>query len=104
MNNDQRLIPFLGGLVIGGAVGNGINNMPYQQQYYQPYYYPYPYYQNVPVSQQISYPNYTYNESQTNVIAPNKIISENPYPVYLNTDERSLFDLSYVPVYQQYKS
>ena len=58
MNNDQRLIPFLGGLVIGGAAGSQTGRYPinnqypayYQQPYYGTPYYAYPnqYAQQVP--------------------------------------------------------
>ena len=46
MNNDKRLIPFIGGLAIGGLGGaafNRYNYMPYYQYpvYQYPYYYPY---------------------------------------------------------------
>ena len=58
MNNthhhDERLIPFLGGAIIGGIGGAAIaNNQGYNYGgYYTPYYYPQPVYY---------YPGYYYN-------------------------------------------
>ena len=58
---NERLIPFLGGAIIGGIGGAAIaNNQPYYNQgYYYPYYYaqpinygyyyPYGYYNNYPM-------------------------------------------------------
>ena len=95
MNNDQRLIPFLGGLVIGGAAGSQTNRIPYYNNY-PVYYAPYPYYYgNYPVQypQQTSMnsPYYAYNEYQPN----NEINTPIQY------QERSIDDLSYVPIYIQ---
>ena len=57
MNNDQRLIPFLGGLVLGGVAGNQTIRYPYYS-YYPPIYgtnnytyYPNQYVQQVPNNQ-----------------------------------------------------
>lgn len=98
MNNDQRLIPFLGGLVVGGAVGNTYNR-PYYTNYY-PYpnnqtysYYPqYNYYPNQ------YYPEYQYNPNAT---YPVKMVNEQGYPIIVSSDERSISDLSYVPIYKK---
>jgi len=70
-SGDERLIPFLGGALIGGLGGAAIaNNQQYYGGYYAPYYYtqpvnygyyyPYGYYYN-------SYPVYTTNQSTNNI-------------------------------------
>ncbi len=120
MNQDQRLIPFLGGLIlggVGGAAAEGNKMMPYNYgygyNYYPPYYtnYQYPtynYYQNVPnqntpIVNSMEHPLYNmpYNQYQfqTEVIAPGKIINENPVPVILTSGDRNVQDMSYVPKY-----
>lgn len=96
---NERLIPFLGGLVlggVGGAVAEG-NKFNYNGYYSQPYYqyptYPYAYYQ-----QPLPYPQY--NFPYNNSIISGKIINEEPMPIIINQDERNVLDLSYVPKYQ----
>ena len=92
MNNDQRLIPFLGGLVIGGAVGNQTVRYPY---YYPPYYganyayYPIQYVQQVPNTQTY----YPYNDYQNEYNLAQNNISNNMY------EQRNIKDLSFVPIY-----
>ena len=63
--NNERLIPFLGGAIIGGIGGaalsnnQGYSNGPYYPYYYQPvYYYPSGYY---------PYPVYSYQNQMNNV-------------------------------------
>lgn len=108
MNKDQRLIPFLGGLVLGG-VGTSVidnNRIPYYNNYYPSYYYPYQYpaynyyqtntYQQLPTNSS-SLPIY----NQQNYVYPNsKIINEAPIEVSYSNDYRSLADISYVPPYR----
>ena len=100
MNNDQRLIPFLGGLVIGGAAGSNAskypqyyNNYPptYYPMYYnnQPYYYPNQYVQPSPINKTY----YTYNEYPIGVETTSD--NNNMY------QQRSNIDLSYVPIYKK---
>ena len=96
MNNDQRLIPFLGGLVIGGAAGNQTARYPYY--YYPPYYgnayyYPTQYVQQVPNTQ--SY--YPYNQYQNGYYLPQNTSSNTMY------EQRNSNDLSYVPIYKERK-
>lgn len=98
MNNDQRLIPFLGGLVIGGAAGSQTGRYPinnqypayYQQPYYGTPYYAYPnqYAQQVPITSTY----YTYNDYQgSNIpLAENEVVYQ----------QRSISDLSFVPLYK----
>ena len=122
MNNDQRLFPFLGGLVLGGvggafAEGNKMNYNNYPYYYQQPYnnyyqypvnnynYYPYAYNQHTLPVNSTQYPQYNnmpYNQYQfnTDIIAPGKIIEETPVPVLYTTDTRGIEDLSYVPKYR----
>lgn len=88
MNNDQRLIPFLGGLVIGGAAGNQTARYPYY--YYPPYYgnayyYPTQYVQQVPNTQTY----YPYNQYQNEY----NLAQNNMY------EQRNIKDLSFVPIY-----
>ena len=88
MNNDQRLIPFLGGLVIGGAAGNQTARYPYY--YYPPYYgnayyYPTQYVQQVPNTQTY----YPYNQYQNEY----NLAQNNMY------EQRNIKDLSFVPLY-----
>ena len=111
MNNNQRLIPFLGGLVLGG-VGTSVidnNRLPYYNNYYPSYYYPYQYpaynyyqtntFQQLPTNSS-TYPMY----NQQNYIYPNaKIIEENPSEILINNNERSLKEISYVRPYRWYK-
>lgn len=103
MNNDKRLIPFIGGLAIGGLGGaafNRYNYMPYYQYpvYQYPYYYPY--------QQQTYYPNMNQTNMQTypNIYSNNynaaKIMGDVPSVVSYNQDERSYYDASYVPPYR----
>ncbi|MCI5744824.1 MAG: hypothetical protein MR270_00875 [Erysipelotrichaceae bacterium] len=107
MYEDQRLIPFLGGLIVGGAAGTAFDNknMPYYQQPYN-YNYPYPYYANnynyiSPYVNQ-GYGYYYYNEpiiSSSNKAG--KIINEQPIDVSLYNNQLYR-DISRVPKYQQY--
>lgn len=93
MNNDQRLIPFLGGLVIGGAAGSQTARYPYY--YYPPYYgpnytyYPTQYVQQVPNTQAY----YPYNDYQSEYNLAQKNISNSMY------EQRNMEDLSFVPIY-----
>ena len=96
MNNDQRLIPFLGGLVLGGVAGN--QTVRYPTYYYPPYYGPvnYPYYPNQYVQQ---VPNaqtyYPYNEYQQGYNLPQNNMVNTMY------EQRNTSDLSYVPIYKK---
>ena len=104
MNQDQRLIPFLGGLIVGGVGGSMVNNnLPYYN--YPPYYsnYQYPTYNYYP-----PYPQYIentpiaingYNQSES--IYASKIINEPPFPISLNANREIIFDNSYVPPYHK---
>lgn len=58
--NEERLIPFLGGALIGGLGGAAIANNQgyYGGAYYTPYYQPYGYY--YPANYYYSYPVNTY--------------------------------------------
>ena len=56
MNNDKRLIPFIGGLAIGGLGGAALNKNNYMPYYQYPVY-QYPYYTYYPY-QQTYYPNF----------------------------------------------
>ena len=92
MNNDQRLIPFLGGLVIGGAAGSQTGRYPaynqYPTYYQQPYYaYPNQYAQQVPITSTY----YTYNDYQGSNVP--MVDNETMY------QQRNINDLSYVPLY-----
>ena len=104
MRYDQRLIPFLGGLAIGGIGGQIIDNNRINYGYYPN---PYPYYNNV-------YPQYNYyppvnntpyyaypSYMNTNV---SKVMGDTPSIVtYAKMDERMINqDLSFVPIYRQY--
>ena len=95
MNNDQRLIPFLGGLVIGGAAGNQIGRYPYY--YYPPYYgtnyayYPNQYVQQVPPTSTY----YAYNDYQNDYNIPQNNIPNTMY------EQRGIKDLSIVPIYKE---
>lgn len=103
MNNDQRLIPFLGGLVIGGAAGSQTGRYPYYNQY--PAYY-YPMYNNTPY---YVYPNqyvqpmppastyYTYNDYQTGSLMP----QDSEMPQSVMNQQRSINDLSFVPLFNE---
>lgn len=124
MRNDQRLIPFLGGLVIGGVGGAAAegNKQYYNNSYYPPYYYNQPYYNNYPYQQYNNYYPYAYNQQslpvnssqypqnsnmqysyqyqyQTDAIVPGKLLEEDPIPIVIKADSRSLNDISYVPKY-----
>ena len=61
VTNEQRLIPFLGGAIIGGIGGAAISNNQGYGNYYQSYY-PYPVYYYP--SYYSPYPMY-YNQTQT---------------------------------------
>ena len=54
MNNEERLIPFLGGLVVGGAVSSNVNRPTYYQA---PYYTYYPQYNYYPYQYGMNYPS-----------------------------------------------
>lgn len=80
-NNDERLVPFVGGLIIGGIGGaafDGFNknqypmNYPNQGYVYPVYYYPtqYPYYTATTGNPQVN----IYNPYITNTDEPIKII------------------------------
>ena len=110
-NNNDRLIPFLGGLVLGGVGGSVIDNnrYPYNNNYYPVYNFPYQYppynyyqtntYQQLPTNS-YSYPLY----NQQNYTYPNmKIIQEQPTDIIVNNDSRSLSDISFVPPYRNFK-
>ena len=100
MNNEERLIPFLGGLVIGGAAGSQTNKYPYYNNYpyayypmnynSQPYYYQNQYIQPVPMNQTY----YTYNDYQNGNIP----LASNDNSMY---QQRNYIDLSYVPIYKK---
>lgn len=109
MKNDQRLIPFLGGLVLGGVGTSIVDNskMPYYNTY--PGYYPYQYpaynyyqpnqYQQLPINS-TAYPMY----SQYNYVYPSaKIVKEQPTDIIFTNQNRSYNDISYVPPYMGYK-
>lgn len=106
--NDNRLFPFVGGLVLGGVTGAAIgNSRPNYNPYYNyPYYYQNPYY----------YPNYIYNQNMTppqvNIYNPyvaDKVIYEDPTPLILTQDDRNISNKSYesiknVPIMNQNNS
>ena len=98
MNNDQRLIPFLGGLVVGGAVGNTINRPAYYQYPYNNYYPQYNYY---PYQYGMGYPSTINYETTLPTQYPIKMINEYPYPIVVSSEDRSLEDSSYVPIYKE---
>ena len=93
MNNDQRLIPFLGGLVLGGVAGNQTARYPYYPPYYGTNYayYPNQFVQVVPNNQQY----YPYNEYQNGYYLPQNTSSNIMY------EQRNSNDLSYVPIYKE---
>lgn len=115
-NKDQRLFPFIGGLVLGGVTGayaEGSKMMPYyppyvKNQYYNNYPYPYyynyqnqyPYYNNMnypyntPVVNSGSYPN---NYIQNQAI----IMDEEGSDISLS-DVRGYYSISDVPKYKEY--
>lgn len=110
--NDQRLFPFVGGLVLGGVTGAAFSNRPY---YYPTYGYPgQPYYYNN------IYPTYAYTQQnmppQVNIYNPyiaDKVIYEDPTPltmesVFLNdsrNESKSDFSsIKDVPKMQSYRS
>ena len=109
MNNDQRLIPFLGGLIVGGIGGAAFDNKQPYYGYNYPYnniYYQYPtyYYPNNQLPINSPY-NYQYNNGtmlyQQEQITPAKIINELPTNIYLQTGDRSINkDISFVPYYK----
>ena len=90
--NDQRLFPFVGGLVLGGVTGAAFSN----NRFNQPYYYPYPIYPTYPMyyyPQNIT-PGVT-NPQQVNIYNPyitDKIIYEDPIPLVFQ-DSNSKNDL-----------
>ncbi len=114
MRNDDRLIPFLGGLVIGGVGGAAVENNKYpyynngyfnQQPYYnyppqQFYNYnPYAYNTQILPTNSMQYPQYNnipYNTVGNDVIT-GKIVNEEPLPLVVNGDSRNNEDISYVP-------
>ena len=108
MNQDQRLIPFLGGLIVGGVGGSLIDNKnPYNN--YPPYYsnYQYPAYNYYPSYQ---YPQYIdnnqqiitgYNQNESMYSA--KIYNEQPIPIMINSNRSIVYDISYVPPYEEKK-
>ena len=73
---DERLIPFLGGALIGGLGGAAIAN---NQGYYGGGYYPYPYYYAQPVNYGYYYPNGAYYTTypMTNTYQTNSNIKRN---------------------------
>ena len=82
--NEQRLFPFVGGLVLGGVAGSAFNNR------YN--YYPYPMYQQ-PIYYQTNYPIYSYpyttqaSAPQVNIYNPyvtDKVIYEQPQTYEVN--------------------
>ena len=108
--NDQRLFPFVGGLVLGGVTGAAFsNNRPYYTNNY-PMYYQTPYY----------YPNYYYNQTtslppQVNIYNPyvaDKVIYEDPSPLVFESETRnqssgsnnSFESIKNVPIMNQYRS
>lgn len=111
MNKDQRLIPFLGGLVLGGVGGaafdNKYQNYNYGYNYYPPYnnvYNQYPiYYQTQPISYNQQYYPYNMYANQTypQAVNPSKLIEEQPSTILYSSYERGNTDLSYVPIYRQ---
>lgn len=104
MNNDKRLIPFIGGLAIGGLGGAALNKNNYMPYYQYPVY-QYPYYTYYPY-QQTYYPNFnqqnmmTYPNLYQNNVSSAKIMGDVPSVVSYNKDERSYYDISYVPPYR----
>lgn len=107
MNQDQRLIPFLGGLVLGGVGGAAFDNKFQGYNYYPPYsnvYNQYPtYYQTQPLQYyQQYYPYNLYNQyqpQQTNTLT--KMIDEQPSNIMYSQYERGIIDLSFVPIYKE---
>lgn len=118
MYKDQRLFPFIGGLVLGGVTGayaEGNKMMPAYPPYVNQYYnnYPYPYYYNY--QNQYQYPyynnmNYPYNQAVVNSDTyPNnymqneaKIINEDNSDIIIS-DARGLYsNISDVPKYVEY--
>ena len=97
MNNDQRLIPFLGGLVVGGAVSNNVGRPNYYQYPYNNYYPQYNYY---PYQYGMNYPATVNYETNITTQYPVKMINEYPYPIIVSAEERSIEDISFVPVYK----
>ena len=99
MRNDQRLIPFLGGLAIGGIGGSIIDNNKINYAPYPYYVYPYPQYNYYPTMYNYQYPplvNSPYYASKTMGDVPS-IVTNYKY------NQRNLdADLSYVPIYRIY--
>ena len=109
--NDQRLFPFVGGLVLGGVTGAAFSNNRFNQPYYYyPMYYP-----------PVYYPNYNYqlataNQPQVNIYNPyitDKIVYEESTPLIFEnstTNQRSIqkandyLSLKDVPVMSNYRS
>ena len=117
---DERLIPFLGGLVIGGVggaasegnkfnSGYGYYNQPYNYYPYQANYnYPYAYNSQPLPTNSMQYPQYNnmpynqyYQSYQTDIYTTpgTKLIEENPMPDVIGKDVRGIEDISYVPKY-----
>lgn len=96
------LVPFLGGLFIGGIGGaafenNKNMNKNYMYTYPQNYvYYPPVVYQNMPINP-VTYPPYyrPYNYVQANTF----VEKNETYKVESGKNNRSLTDISNVPVY-----
>lgn len=100
--NEERLFPFVGGLVIGGLGGAAYETSKYARPNY---YYPagYGYYYPQPITT-IQYPYYVYQTpmvSTSNIDAQSgvKIISEPPSSVDVSLN-RNINDLSMVPKYE----
>lgn len=113
MYNNQRLVPFLGGLAIGGLSGVAFNNNGNKYPYYQyPQYYPnyqyqypmqysYPVYDNYYLKNQMPPVGFNNNIYDNSMLA-NKIIDEQPFLISYTTDTRSIQDLKNVPLYNPY--
>lgn len=98
MNNEERLIPFLGGLVVGGAVSSNVNRPTYYQT---PYYTYYPQYNYYPYQYGMNYPSTINYETNINTQYPVKMVNEYPYPIIVSSEERSVEDVSFVPIYKE---
>ena len=103
MDNEQRLIPFLGGLAIGGLGGAIVDNNRYNYiNQYPNYYNPYPYYQYNYYPQPQYYQPYNYNSSSMYPINQNttKIMGDVPGVISYSKNSRTVIkDSSFVPPY-----
>ena len=114
--NEQRLFPFVGGLVLGGVTGAFLGNNRYNQPYYYPMYYPPMYYQPpMYTTYNYTYTQSTANPPQVNIYNPyiaDKIIYEDPIPLtfenfernHSSNDSSSIDSLKNVPLMDEYRS